>query len=153
MQFEDMFRKTIEDECEDYFLGIADLSLSKNTRIKQYGSLIAEYPRAISVGVTLPYTITDELLTDKITAVYDETNCKLKTITAHLGRLLQNEGYKVFSVHKAESMNDRTFISLHKLVANMAGLGQIEKNSLITPEVGHRVNWGTLLTNAPLEAI
>ncbi len=153
MQFEDMLRKTIEDECEDYFLGIADLSLSKNTMIEQYGSLIAEYPRAISVGVTLPYAITDELLTVRINEFYSETNCKLKTITAHLIRLLQNEGYKVFSVPKAESMNDRTFISLHKLVANLAGLGRIEKNSLVTPEVGHGVNWGTLLTNAPLEAI
>jgi len=29
MQFYDMARKVIEEECEDYFLGIADLSIQK----------------------------------------------------------------------------------------------------------------------------
>ena len=29
MQFEDMARVFIEKECEDYFLGIADLSIQK----------------------------------------------------------------------------------------------------------------------------
>ena len=151
MQLEDKMREIIEEKCDDYFFGIADLSFSKNTMIEQYESLIVEYPRAISVGITLPYSITDDLLTDKSTAVYNETNCQLNTITTRLSRLLQDEGYKVFSVPKAEKMNDRTFISLHKLVANLAGLGQIEENLLITPEVGHGVNWGTLLTNAPIE--
>jgi epoxyqueuosine reductase QueG len=154
MQFEDTIRKIIEEKCDDYFLGIADLSLAKNDIIEQGESFFAEYPRAISIGITIPYEITDELLMDKNTAVYKETNCQLKAITAHLSSLLQIEGYKALSVPKTERMNDETFVSLHKLAANLADLGQIEKNGLlVTPEVGSGVNWGTVLTNAPLEAI
>lgn len=153
MQFEDTIRKIIEEKCDDYFLGIADLSLAKNDIIKQGESFFAEYPRAISVGIIIPYVVTDELLMSKNTAIYNETNCQLKTITAHLTSLLQHEGYKALSVPKAKRMNDETFISLHKLAANRADLGQIEDNLLVTPEVGPGVNWGTVLTDAPLEAI
>ena len=147
MQFEDMIREVIETECEDYFLGTADLSLAKNPMIQQYKPLIAEHPRAISIGITLPYTVTDELMGNA--AIYNETNCQLKSITAHLTSLLEHKGYKAFSVPKADRMNDGTFISLHKLAANLASLGRIEKNGLlVTSEVGPGVNWGTVLTDA-----
>lgn len=101
MQFEDMMRKTIEKECEDYFLGVADLSLAKKTVIQQYGSLIDEYPRAISIGLTLPIIVRNKLLgADKVTAIYHETNKKLDIITGHLSYWLQNGGYRAFSVPK-----------------------------------------------------
>jgi epoxyqueuosine reductase QueG len=154
MQFENIIRKIIEEECEDYFLGIADLSLAKNDIVEQYGLFFAEYPRAISVGITIPHITTDELLMNENTAVYNETNCQLKAITAHLNDLLQHEGYKALSVPKAKRMNNETFISLHKLAANLANLGQIEENGLlVTSEIGPGVNWGTVLTDAPLEAM
>lgn len=149
MKFEDTMRKIIEEECEDYFLGMVDLSLVKNDIIEQYSSFFEEYPRAISIGITMPYKITDELLIT--TTAYNETNYQLKTITAHLGELLQGEGYRALSVPKAKQMDGETFISLHKLIANLADLGKIEKNSLVTPEAGQGVNWGTVLTDAPLE--
>lgn len=152
MKLEDQIRNIIEEECEDYFLGVADLSDVENDVIGQYESFFDEYPRAISIGITMPYGVTDELLMSKDTVIYNETNCKLKKITAHLNNLLQNEGYKALSVPKAKRMNDETFISLHKLAANLAEIGYIEKNMLITPEVGPGVNWGTILTNAPVEA-
>jgi len=152
MQFEDTIRKIIEEKCDDYFLGIADLSLAKNDIIEQREPFFAEYPRAISIGITIPYAITDELMS-KSTALYEETNCKLNAITSRLSSLLQQEGYKALSVPKAEQVNEGTFISLHKLAANLANLGQIENNLLITPEVGPGVNWGTVLTDAPLETI
>jgi epoxyqueuosine reductase QueG len=151
MKLEDQIRNIIEEECEDYFLGVADLS--QNDIIGQYESFFDEYPRAISIGITMPYSVTDELLMGKNTAIYNETNCKLKTIAAHLSSLLKDEGYKALSLPKAKGMNDETFISLHKIAANLADLGQIEKNIVITPEVGPGVNWGTVLTNAPLESM
>lgn len=153
MQFEDAIRKIIEEKCDDYFLGIAELSLSKNDIIEQGEPFFAEYPRAISIGITLPYAVTDELLMSKSTTIYKETNCQLKAITTHLSDLLQDEGYKALSVPKSKQVDDRTFVSLHKLAANLADLGQIENNLLVTPEVGPGVNWGTVLTDAPLEAI
>lgn len=150
MQFEDTIRKIIEEKCDDYFLGIADLSLAKNDIIEQGGPFFAEYPRAISIGITIPYAVTDEMLMNESTVIYKETNCQLNAITAHLINLLQDEGYKALSVPKSERVNEGTFISLHKLVANLANLGQIENNLLVTPEVGSGVNWGTILTNAHL---
>ena len=152
MQFEDTIRKIIEEKCDDYFLGIADLSLAKNDIIQQGESFFAEYPRAISIGITLPYAVADELMS-KSTAIYKETNCQLKAITKQLSGLLQDEGYNALSVPKSEKVNEGTFISLHKLAANLANLGQIENNLLITPEVGSGVNWGTVLTDAPLKTI
>ncbi len=154
MGFGDTIRKVIEEECEDYFLGIADLSSTKNDIIEQYGSFFSQYPRAISIGITIPYKITDELLMSENTGVYKETNCQLNTITTHLSSLLQQKGYKTLAVPKSKRMNDETFISIHKLAANLADLGEIEKSGLlVTPEVGHGVNWGTVLTDAPVEAI
>ena len=50
-------------------------------------------------------------------------------------------------------MKNRHSISSHKLAASLAGLGWIGKNCLlITPDHGPRVRWGTILTNASLEA-
>ena len=47
-------------------------------------------------------------------------------------------------------MEDNNFISFHTIVANLADLGRIENGMLITPEVGSSVNWGTVLTDAPI---
>ena len=55
MQLEDKTRNIIERECEDYFLGVEDLSLTNDPVILQYKTLLNEYPRAISIGITLPF--------------------------------------------------------------------------------------------------
>ncbi len=151
MEFEDKARKIVEKECEDYFLGIVDLSLIKNTVIGQFKSLISEYPRAISIGITIPYKITCEMLMSKGTSVYKETNCQLKSITTHIASSLEREGYRALPLPKGD-INDGGSISLHELVADLAKLGRIGKNRvLVTREVGPAVNWGTVLTDAPIE--
>lgn len=153
MKFENEIREIIEEECEDYFLGVADLFHAENEILKQYESFFNEYPMSISIGITLPYKATGELKS-KNTKFYRETNQQLKVITAHLSSLLQQEGYKTLSVPKTEKMDSGTFISLHALAANVADLGDIEKNGLlVTPEAGTEVNWGTVLTNAPINAV
>lgn len=153
MEFENTIRKIIEKECEDYYLGIADLSLAENEILQQYKSFFDEYPRSISIGITLPHNSTGEII-DRNTKIYNEINQQLNVITTHLSKLLQQEGYKTLSIPKTEKVDEDNFISLHKLAANMANLGEIEKNGLlVTPEVGSGVNWGTVLTDAPLEAV
>lgn len=149
MKCENEIRNVIETECEDYYLGMVDLSRVENSIIEKYGSLIDEYPRAISIGITLPYMIPDELSRTK-KQPYDVTNCQLKSITSHLSRLIEQEGYQALAMPKARKMNDASDISFHEVVAHLADLGEIEKNLLVTPEVGSKVNWGTILTNAPI---
>ena len=152
MEFENTIRKIIENVCEDYYLGIADLSLAENDILRQYKLFFEEYPRSISIGITLPHNPSGEVI-DRNTKTYNEINQQLTVITTHLSKLLQQGGYKTLSIPKTEKKDDDNFISLHKLAANVADLGEIEKNgSLVTPEVGTGVNWSTILTDAPLEA-
>ena len=149
MKFELAIRNSIETECEDYFLGIVDLSPLENSLVKKYDVLISEYPRAISVGITLPYWISDGFK-KSYEKIYHQTNCQLKYITSKLTKLLENEGYEAFTIPKSR-INDKNHVSFHDTVAYLADMGNIEQNILITPEVGAMVNWGTVLTNAPLK--
>ncbi|NQU29917.1 MAG: epoxyqueuosine reductase, partial [Anaerolineae bacterium] len=43
------------------FFGVADLSPARDAILEQGGALIAEYPRAISIGIALIDTIVDQL--------------------------------------------------------------------------------------------
>jgi epoxyqueuosine reductase QueG len=151
MEFEDKARSIIEKECEDYFLGIVDLSSAQYPDIGQYNSLFNDYPRAISIGITQPMIFDDELL-DGSKSAHNTSDWQLNIITAHLINLLEKEGYKAFSVPKARNVKDNNFTSLHIMAAYEADLGIIENNGmLITPEVGSAVNWGTVLTDAPIK--
>ena len=148
MRSEDI-RKIIEEECEDYFLGIADLSLEEYDVDDKYKSLICLYPRSISIGITLPYKIDDPRIY-KNNEFFSETYRKLNYITSYLSSLLEDEGYKAIAVPKDGRVNGGIFISLHNLAASRADLGKIKDDMVITPEVGQRVNWGTVITDAPL---
>jgi len=145
-------RTIIEENCEDYFLGKADLSLTDQIVTEPYTSLIAIYPRAISIGITLPHNITKERLING-NLNYDEFNNKINNITSNLCDLLDCGRYKALAVPKSRNINNEIFSSLHYMAASNADLGWIEKNMFITPEVGVGVNWGTVLTDAPLDVI
>jgi epoxyqueuosine reductase QueG len=152
MELGDNIRTIIEENCEDYFLGKADLSLPNQIFREPYTSLIAIYPRSISIGITLPQNITKERLIEG-NLNYDEFNRKINNITRNLCDLLDYEGYKALAVPKSGNINNEIFSSLHYMAASSADLGWIEKNMFITPEVGVGVNWGTVLTDAPLDII
>lgn len=49
-------------------------------------------------------------------------------------------------------MNEGLFMYLHKLAADLTGLGSVENDLLLTSEINPGINWGTVLTDAPLEA-
>jgi len=153
MQFEDIARKVIEKECEDYFLGIADLSSSKQVSTEKYISLLNIYPRAVSIGITLPPKTMENSSMSNCSALYNETNNQLNNIAIKLSSLIEKQGYKAVALLKAGRMSDGIFVSLHKLAACDADLGRIEDDMVITPEVGPEVNWGTVLTDAPLEVV
>jgi epoxyqueuosine reductase len=145
----------------DYF-GIADLSTVHDTVLEQGGAEIAGYPRSISLGIALLHPIVNQLpqRSERAAAVsyrshcYDVINSRLDQIASRLGSVLQQKGYRAFPVAASKRVDDDRICALfsHKLSAHLAGLGWIGKNCLlITPDMGPRVRWATVLTDAPLE--
>jgi epoxyqueuosine reductase QueG len=146
----------------DYF-GVADLSPAEDLVREAGGEMMAQFPRAISVGVVMPFAIVDQLPRHREEAVamayrshsYEILNRRLDNVTSHLGSALQRAGWRAFPVLASQVVDGERLYGLfsHKLAAHLAGLGWIGKSCLlVTPEVGPRVRWATVLTDAPLEA-
>ena len=146
----------------DYF-GVADLSPAQELVEEQGGGMMAQFPRAISVGVVMPFAIVDQLPRHEEKAValayrshsYDILNFRLDEIASRLSSTLQREGYRAFPVRASQIVDEERLYGLfsHKLAAHLAGLGWIGKSCLlVTPEVGPRVRWASILTDAPLAA-
>ena len=145
----------------DYF-GIADLSAAQDAILEQGGTEIAEYPRSISIGIALFHPIVNQLprRQERVVAVnyrshcYDVINTRLDLIISRIASVLQRGGHKAFPVAASKRVDDERICAIfsHKLSAHLAGLGWIGKNRLlITPDIGPRVRWATVLTDAPLE--
>ena len=144
----------------DYF-GIADLTPAHDAIAEQGGPDIAGYPRSVSIGVALFHPIVDQLSRRPERAVavsyrshcYDVINNRLDQITSRLASLLQSRGYRSIPVAASKRVDDDRICAVfsHKLGAHLAGLGWIGKNCLlITPDMGPRVRWATVLTDAPI---
>jgi epoxyqueuosine reductase len=143
------------------FFGVADLAPAREFVAQRGGEMVAQFPRAVSVGVMMPSTIVDQIVRhdDKAALIayrshsYDILNIRLNQIASRLASLLQHEGYQAFPIAAAERANGEDMYGLlsHKLAAHLAGLGWIGKSCLlVTPEVGPRVRWASVLTDAPL---
>jgi epoxyqueuosine reductase QueG len=165
---------TTENTLEEYlreeasalgtdFFGVADLSPAQELVRELGGQMAAQFPRAISIGVKMPLTIVDQLSRheDKAVALsyrahgYDILNLRLDQIVERLYSTLQREGYRSFPIPASQKINEKRHYGLfsHKLAAHLAGLGWIGKSCLmVTPEVGPRVRWASILTDAPLTA-
>ena len=159
---------TIDREIQDLaeklgsdFFGVADLSPAMEFILDQGGELISGYPRAISIGIILPHAIVDQLPQRSLPAVagsylrhgYDVVSQRLDLIASQLSSRLQSRGHRVVPVPATQTVDkDRQAgIFSNKLAAHLAGLGWIGKSCLlITPEVGPRVRWASVLTDAPL---
>jgi epoxyqueuosine reductase QueG len=144
------------------FFGVADLSLAREAIADQGGPVIAEFPRAISVGIALFHPIVDQLpqRAERAVAVnykhhcYDVINQRLDHITSQLSSMLQREGYQALPIPASKRVDDERICAAfsNKLGAHLAGLGWIGKSCLlVTPEAGPRVRWATVLTDAPLQ--
>jgi len=152
----------LAEEMGASFLGVADLSPAYEAILDQGGSMVAEFPRAISIGIILSHAIVDQLpqRADRTVAMtyrhhaYDVVNQRLDHITSRLSGVLQEEGYRALPVPASQTVDEERLwgIFSHKMAAHLAGLGWIGKSCLlVTPEVGPRVRWGTVLTDAPLK--
>jgi epoxyqueuosine reductase QueG len=142
------------------FFGIADLAPAREEVLRLGGEEVAAFPRAISVGVALSHRIVDQLPDASIPEVagryrryVDEVKVSLRSLEAALSELLREEGHATLEVPVSERKDDRypDAIFSHKLAAHLAGLGWIGKSCLlVTPELGPRVRWTSVLTDASL---
>lgn len=158
---QDEIKHLIQSENADFF-GVSDLSSAHDAILEQGGPVISGFPRAISIGVALMHTIVDRL-PDRITDptgvrnyehhAYAIVNRRLDHIAARVSSVLQQAGHRAMPIPASmivDTGNQRSEFS-HKLAAHLAGLGWIGRNCLlITPEVGPRARWATILTDAPL---
>ncbi len=144
------------DQC-----GVADLTLARDAIRDQGGEMMAQFDRAISVGIAMPAAIVDQLPRHREKAVaiayrthsYEIISDRLDLLTSQLASLVQRRGYQAFPVRASQYLDGEKLTGLisHKLAAHLAGLGWIGKSCLlITPELGPRLRWATILTDAPL---
>ena len=156
--------KRITDWSQEFgldFFGVADLAPARDAILEQGGPEIAEYPRAISLGIALLDSVVDQLPRRAERAValsyrfhgYEVVNRQLDTAASRLSSLLQREGYRGLPVAASQHVDEDRLVGSfsHKMGAHLAGLGWIGKSCLlVTPEVGPRVRWATVLTDALL---
>ncbi len=161
MKLDDKVRGWAEDMGADFF-GVADLSPAHEAILEQSGPAVAGFPWAISIGIVLPHAIVDQLpqRADRTVSMmyrhhaYEVVNQRLDHIASRLSGVLQRGGYSALPVAASQNMDEERLCGIfsHKMAAHLAGLGWIGKSCLlVTPEVGPRVRWATVLTDAPLE--
>jgi epoxyqueuosine reductase len=157
---EQQLRDTTDALGADFF-GIADLGPAHEAILAQGGPVIAGFPRAVSVGIALMDAIVDQLPQRAERGVamsyrhhcYDLVNARLDHLTSRLAGVLQRQGHRAWPVPASQTVDRERLIAIfsHKMAAHLAGLGWIGKSCLlVTPEVGPRVRWATVLTDAPL---
>ncbi len=161
MDLDNQMKNSAESWGADFF-GVADLSSARDAVLAQGGVDVSEYPRAVSIGIILLHPIVNQLpqRAERTVALgyrhhlYNVTDRRLDFVASRLGSVLQHEGYKALPIPASEQYDEHLCaVFSHKLAAHLAGLGWIGKNCLlITPEVGPRVRWATVLIDAPLEA-
>lgn len=161
MDLNQQLRKTALDKGADFY-GVADLSEAHEFIKEQGGDEVASYPLAISLGIRIMDSIVDQLPNREERSVavnyrhhgYDIINRRLDLLASHISSQIQNNGYNALPIPASERYDDERICAVfsHKLAAHLAGHGWIGKSCmLITPGVGPRVRWITILTNAPLE--
>jgi len=144
------------------FYGVANLTVAREAIVDQGGEMLAGFPRALSLGIAMPPYIVDQLPHQDDARVaaayrahsYDILNRRLDGLASRLNSVLQREGFQTFPVPASWRVSRERLLGhfSHKMAAHLAGLGWIGRSCLlITPEVGPRVRWATVLTDAPLE--
>jgi len=113
--------------------------------------------RGISVACKLSGVILDDIKdgpTQLYYYHYRRMNHLLDNIALLLCACIEKRGYRALPVAASQTIDKERHHGLfsHKLAAHRAGLGWIGKSCLlVTPQVGPRVRWVTVLTDAPLE--
>ena len=144
------------------FFGIANLAPARDAVVAQGGDAVAQFTRAVSIGMALPAEVVDRLaqhddpgVARQYLRVYRETNRSLDRIAASVAERLRVAGAVALAVAASRRTDRKRLCGLfsHKLAAHLAGLGWIGRSCLlVTRGAGPRVRWTTVLTTAPLRA-
>lgn len=143
--------------------GVADLVPARAYIRELYGDYVAAFPRAVSVAMQLSPAAVEQLVDHKSVPptrnyrwyVYQVVNPNLDRTSAMIVRRLVQAGYRAYLVPASDTVDKERLLGSfsHKLAAHLAGLGFIGKACLlVTEKYGARVRFGTVLTDAPLEA-
>lgn len=154
--------KSLAESMGADFFGVADLSKTIDSVAMQPGKRVLNYSRAVSIGLKLPHTIVDQLPDRHMPSVakiyrlqaYDVINQRLDHIASRISSFLELHGKSAFPVPASQIIDNEKLVGVfsNKMAAHLAGLGWIGKSCLlVTPEVGPRVRWATVLTQAPLD--
>lgn len=161
MTLQDDIRAVADAEGMDFF-GVADITPAHEAISAQGGERIGAFPRAVSIGKTLVHAIVDMLgepLAPEAAELYryfcyDLVNDRLDTSGLRIASVLQEAGHAALPVpaaYRGVDLDRLCGIFSNKLAAHLAGLGWIGRSCLlVTPEVGPRVRWASVLTDAPL---
>ena len=163
MELRSKLKKLAEELGADFF-GIASLSSAQDMIEKLWEKETARFPRAISFGIALPHDVVNQqpnrfssnvALNYKHHA-YKVINQRLDHIASRLSSIIQKPGNRSLPIPTTQEVTydqDLYGIFSHKMAARLSGLGWIGKCCLlVTPTVGPRVRWGSVLTDAPLRA-
>lgn len=115
------------------------------------------------MGIAIPSTVVDHLprRAERAVAVsylnhgYHVLNQRLDLLTSLLASAVQRAGFRAMPMPASKRVSDENICAAfsHKLAAHLAGFGWIGKSCLlVTPSVGPRARWATVLTDAPLPA-
>lgn len=143
--------------------GVADLTRAQPFVRDLNGDYVAAFPRAISIGMQLSPAMVEQLADHKSVPstrsyrwyVYQVINPNIDRTSALLVRRLVQAGYRAYLVPASDTVDKERLLGSfsHKLAAHLAGHGFIGKSCLlVTEKYGGRVRFGTVLTDAPLEA-
>lgn len=148
------------DNGADFF-GIADLSSVRESLYKFWPLRFSDLKYGISMGMKLNNWIVNRLPTLPNPAIeklyshdcYNVVNDQLDWIAVRVAATLQRKGFQAAPIAVTVKVDDEELLGIfsHKAVGHLAGLGWIGKSCLlVTPQVGPRVRWVSVLTDAPL---
>jgi epoxyqueuosine reductase len=157
----DVLRALIELRQMDFF-GVANLEEIKIKKLSPEINRHKNYPLAIVIGIALNDEIINQLPNRKQPDVaiaylhfcYKVINQRLDLVISEMTSIIQKEDYKAYPIPASKRVDENNLWGdfSHKMAAHLSGLGWIGKSCLlITPEVGPRLRFASLLTDAPLE--
>lgn len=159
LSIDDGYTRKIKDQVRDLgadLVGVADVEPLRELKLAP-PTLLEPFCRAISIGVTLPVPVFEQILdrpTPLYASVYQTANRLLDQIAFRTAAILQHDGFYSLPIPASQVLDKKNWYGAisHKAVGRMAGLGWQGKSLLlVNPQYGPRIRLVTVLTDARLK--